>query len=115
MGVIKYFISQSMYERMMEMIREGKTCKEIGDEFSIPDYIINNRLGKVLATTEDRIASNLGDIQRAESLLVTGTFPNYRISPLVKKDYRRYRSLLHYYATADLNEGQVHFTKQLLR
>lgn len=112
---LKYFVSQAMHEKMVEMARQCITHRKIGEAVGLPHYIVTNRLKDVVITVEDRIASNLGDIQRAEKLLMSGEFGKYQISHLAKSDYRRYRSLLHYYVTADLNNGHVHLTKQLLK
>lgn len=110
------FIPESLMETLVEKYRGGITLIELHREYNIPYDVLARKLNPFKINIHDFMSECLGKIVSAEKKLICGTFPNYQLNMDIKtaEDYNKYKSLLWYYSTSDLNSKSVHFSKNLL-
>ena len=112
----KIIIPESLMKSIIEKYRGGVTIMDLSNEYNIPYDLLRFRLGDYKINVADFASENCGKIMKAESKLITGSFPNYKLNLEIdgKGNYNKFKSLLFYYANADLNSNYVHFSKLLL-
>lgn len=105
-------IPKTLMETLISKYQGGLSIMDLHIEYNIPFAELSMRLKDYKVNISDFISESLGKIMTAEQHLIEGTFPNYRLSN--KMDGKKYKALLFYYSTSDLNSGYVHFSSRLL-
>ncbi len=77
----KIIIPKSLMNSIIEKYRGGVTIMNLSDEYNIPYDVLRFRLNDYKINVHDFESENCGKIMLAESKLVTGSFPNYKLSP----------------------------------
>lgn len=103
-------------ESLILKYRGGVPIMDLSNEYNIPYDILRQRLDNYKVNVADFTSENCAKILKAESKLITGSFPNYKLNLPIDGigNYNKFKSLLFYYATADLNSNYVHIAKNLL-
>lgn len=109
-------IPEGILNTIKEKYKQGASIAKLQSEFNIPYHIIQSRLKNISINQIDMMSHNVGLLQRAENQMIGGVFPNYyfKLDLSTFEAIDKYKSLLHFFAKADLNNGYVKIEGSLL-
>lgn len=109
----EFVIPNTLLQTLISKYQGGLSIMDLHIEYNIPFAVLSMKLLDYKVNVSDFISESLGKIMNAESQLIEGTFPNYKMKDDL--EWKKYKSLLFYYSTSDLNSGYVHISNNLLK
>lgn len=105
MNYQKYNIPEYTLSQIRERYVGGTTIARLRDIYGYPYSAISYYLKGLRIGYHNTLEKGMESIKKAEEQLIGGSFPDYTFNYNVEseREMKKYRSLLNYYAKADLN------------
>lgn len=109
---MRYYLSEETVQELAKQYQSGISYTKLQARFNIPYDVIKENLQRRKIKQQTTIVSYSQKIKSAEDQLISGSYPDYNFLFEINslEDISKYKSLLNFYAKADLNSKKKEFS-----